>query len=89
MISKRYYPFVRGRYRFSASYKSAKGKAKNVQLFRTSDLPIRSHTKIGSEATPYDPAFREYFDERDRRRMYWLAYDREFLSRSAIERAVA
>ena len=29
-ISKRYYPFVRGRYRFSASYKSAKGKAKNA-----------------------------------------------------------
>lgn len=88
-ISKRYYPFVRGRHRFSASYKSAKGNAKSVQLFRTSDLPIRYHTKIRSEATPYDPAFREYFDERDRRRMYWLAYDREFLSRSAIERAVA
>ena len=88
-ISKRYYPFVRGRHRFCASYKCAKGKVKSVQLFRTSDLPIRYHTKIRSEANPYDPAFREYFDERDRKRMRWLAIDREFLSRSAIERALA
>ena len=55
-ISKLHYPFVHGRYRFSASYRSAKCKAKNVQLLRTSDLPIRYHTKFGSEATPYDPA---------------------------------
>ena len=60
-----------------------------MELFRTSDLPNPHHTKIRSEATPYDSAFREYFDEWDRRRMYWRAYDREFLSRSAIERAVA
>jgi len=88
-ISKRYYPFVRGRHRFSASYRNAAGKLKSVQLFRTSDLPIRYHVKIRSEANPYDPAYREYFDEREAKRKRMLAADRLFMSRSVTERAMA
>jgi len=88
-ISKRYYRFIRGRYRFSASYKRADGKVKHVELFRTSDLPIRYHVKIRSEANPYDPAYREYFDERDRKRKNALMADRLSMSRSSLERTVA
>ena len=88
-ISKQYYRHIRGRYRFCASYKRADGKVKHVDLFRTSDLPIRYHIKIRSEANPYDPAFGEYFDERDAKRKSMLAIDRLALSRSFVERVVA
>jgi len=88
-ISKRYYPFVRGRHRFSASYTGKDGKKKEVQLFRTSDLPIRYHVKIRSDANPYDPAHREYFDERVMKGIRALALDRLHLSQSMVERAAA
>lgn len=88
-ISKRYYRFVRGRLRFTATYQPAKGKRKSVRLFRTSDLPIRYHVKIRSEANPYDPAYREYFEKREEKRRMFVRLDREFLSLSSIQRAAA
>ena len=87
-ISKRYYRFIRGRYRFSASVKSTDGLVKHVELFRTSDLPIRYHVKIRSEANPYDPAYREYFEIRDSKRKSALIKDRLSMSQSFVERVV-
>lgn len=35
------------------------------ELFSASSLPIERHTKIKSEANPYDPEWEEYFEKRD------------------------
>ena len=41
-----------------------KGAATHVDLFSAGSVPIKRHIKIRAEATPYDPAFREYFEKR-------------------------
>ena len=58
-------------------------------LFRTAELPIRYHVKIRSDATPYDPEFREYFADRYEKRKRSTIADRIKLSQSAIEAMVA
>ena len=88
-IAKRYYRFTRGRFRFSAAYKRVDGRVRHIELFRTSDLPIRYHTKIRSEANPYDPAYWEYFNERDRKRKRAALADRISMSQSLTERVLA
>ncbi|MDB5771006.1 MAG: reverse transcriptase [Burkholderia sp.] len=40
------------------------GKPMMMILWRTSDIPIRRHTKIKSEANPFDPAWEIYFEDR-------------------------
>ncbi|OYZ37756.1 MAG: hypothetical protein B7Y25_03250 [Alphaproteobacteria bacterium 16-39-46] len=39
-----------------------------LDLFRASTVKIKRHIKIRAEATPYDPAFEEYFKQRAERR---------------------
>ncbi|WP_440616904.1 group II intron maturase-specific domain-containing protein [Cysteiniphilum sp. 6C5] len=44
---------------------------------RMNTIPIRRHIKIKSEATPYDPAFKEYFEQRkinNKGRNTWFDY---------------
>ena len=36
-----------------------------VDLLNVASIPIRRHIKIKADATPYDPAFKEYFKQRD------------------------
>jgi RNA-directed DNA polymerase len=36
------------------------GVLKKIELFRASTVPIRRHTKIKSEANPYDPDWEPY-----------------------------
>jgi len=40
----------------------------NLDLFYMSSIPIKRHVKIRGSATPYDPAFNEYFKERKDKR---------------------
>jgi RNA-directed DNA polymerase len=42
----------------------AKGKLQDVRLFRATSVPIRRHTKIKSDANPYDPQWEPYFEAR-------------------------
>ena len=88
-ILKRYRRHTRGRYRFCADYTDAKDRRRTVCLFRTAELPIRYHVKIRSDATPYDPEFREYFADRYEKRKRSTIADRIRLSQSAIEAMVA
>jgi RNA-directed DNA polymerase len=37
-----------------------------LRLARTSDTPIRRHIKIRKDANPFDPAWTEYFEKRER-----------------------
>ncbi len=52
---------------FFAKVQSEEKKLLNLDLFRVGNIPIRRHVKIRSLATPYDPAFKEYFKVRDRK----------------------
>jgi RNA-directed DNA polymerase len=44
--------------------RSSDGKPIMMTLCRASDVPIRRHTKIKSEANPFDPAWETYFENR-------------------------
>jgi len=37
---------------------------RSVQLYRTTQTPLRRHRKVQAEATPYDPAWETYYTER-------------------------
>jgi RNA-directed DNA polymerase len=43
-------------------------KAKTA-LLKMGDIPVRRYTKIKQDANPYDPAWREYFEERAMKQM--------------------
>ncbi len=88
-ISKRYRRYIKGRHQFCADYPHEKDGMRTVCLFLTSELPIRYHTKIRSEANPYDPQYREYFVERYVKGKQHRYADRKRLSQSAIEALVA
>jgi RNA-directed DNA polymerase len=50
---------------FARSY-SKKGNVILLDLFKAAGVPIKRHIKIKGAATPYDPLFREYFEQRKR-----------------------
>jgi RNA-directed DNA polymerase len=57
------------------------GKQSRVSLSRASDVPIKRHIKIRSEANPFDPRFETYFEERSTSKMRdTLKGNKRFLS---------
>jgi len=85
-LCKRYRKRFNGRLNFGDSYLSSKRMLKSVHLFRLADLPIRYHTKIRAIATPYDPAFEKYFEDRAMIRYKLRMRDRLFLSASSFDK---
>ncbi|MEJ7740324.1 MAG: group II intron maturase-specific domain-containing protein [Chitinophagaceae bacterium] len=65
-IQAKYFPKMKERNQcFSCLVKDEKTKAITaIVLKQTSDTPIRRHKKIRSEATPFDPAYEAYFENR-------------------------
>lgn len=53
---------------FHARIKSEDGKRRPLDLYDARKVPIRRHVKIRMEATPYNPAYDEYFRQREQRR---------------------
>ena len=53
---------------FFATVRDKNGKTTTLDLFRASDVVITRHVKIRADATPYNPAFRDYFEKRSRSR---------------------
>jgi RNA-directed DNA polymerase len=53
---------------FSSRIKDRDGKAKNIDLFDIGQVKIVRHAKIRANATPYDPNFAEYFQQREDRK---------------------
>lgn len=49
---------------FFASVRDASGKATCLDLLQVASVPIVRHIKIQARATPYDPAFTDYFARR-------------------------
>jgi RNA-directed DNA polymerase len=58
---------------FYGQYSKVDGTRQQITLFKLSDLSIRRHVKIRSQATPYDPTYRDYF----RKRWYQQGFKRE------------
>lgn len=52
----------------STKIRKANGKTFYLDLFEITSTPIRRHIKIKADATPYDPAYREYFIKRQLKR---------------------
>jgi RNA-directed DNA polymerase len=49
---------------FFATIRDELGRVTFLDLFRASSVPITRHIKIQARATPYDPAFTDYFTRR-------------------------
>ncbi|HBG05843.1 MAG: hypothetical protein A2075_02180 [Geobacteraceae bacterium GWC2_58_44] len=49
---------------FFAAIRDAQGSATHLDLFSVASVPITRHIKIQAHATPYNPAFTEYFIRR-------------------------
>ena len=61
---------------FFASTYSKQGKAMYLELFQSVSIAITRHIKVRADATPYDPAFTGYFENRKgSRRISPLAWD--------------
>ena len=39
-----------------------------LDLFKARTIPIRRYVKLRAEANPYDPGYRDYFNQRDNRK---------------------
>src|ERR1700730_2944769 len=60
---------------FFATIRDGLGRVTFLDLFRASSVPITRHIKIQANATPYDPAFTDYFTRRAQsRRVSRLAW---------------
>lgn len=64
-IYGKYYKNIKGRTQFSA--KNEEGQP--INLFQASRVKIRRHIKIKQKANPYDPAWEQYFEGREERKM--------------------
>ena len=49
---------------FYAKFKNAQGDEQIIKLVRADDTKIERHIKIKSDATPYDPEYKQYFEKR-------------------------
>lgn len=54
---------------FHTKVRSQEGKSSILTLIRMVSISIKRHVKIRCEATPYDPAFNEYFTKRGEKRL--------------------
>lgn len=61
-IKERYFPQMGARNWIFAT--SSEGESPSATLKQAADVPIRRHTKIKSDANPFDPAWESYFEER-------------------------
>ena len=85
-VVKRYRKRFNGRWQWGQSYVNKQGKLQSVFLFRLADLPIRYHTKVRSEANPYDPNYRQYFMDRYIKQQTLKVRDSLFLSSSSFDK---
>jgi len=68
-IVKKYFTRRGGdNWRFHCIVKDKKGEPKTLFLKNATDTKIRRHVKIKSEATPFNPLYKEYFKQREEER---------------------
>lgn len=87
-IRKRYRGRFKGRIEYGCHYPTTSGM-KLIRLFKAGDLPIRYHSKIRSDANPYDPADSDYYKARAVKQKRNARRDRAFLNSSSYEKLAA
>ena len=69
-IVKKYFTTLGGdNWRFHCITKDKAGKKKPLYLKNASDTKIRRHIKIKSDATPFNPLYKDYFAQREQERI--------------------
>ncbi|HHF0523304.1 MULTISPECIES: group II intron reverse transcriptase/maturase [Legionella] len=64
-IMRKYFTTVGGdQWRFYCTVKDKSGNKKPLYLKQASETLIRRHKKIKADATPFDPRFKDYFEQR-------------------------
>lgn len=67
-LIKNYYQITKGNtWTFRAKYRNKSKEQKIAYLLGIYSIKIRRHTKIKSEANPYNPAYKDYFIKRGRK----------------------
>ena len=67
-LIKNHYQISEGNtWTFRAKIQNKSKEQKTAYLLSISNIKIRRHTKIKSEANPYNPAYKDYFIKRDRK----------------------
>lgn len=67
-IVRKYFTTVKGdHWRFYGLIKDKKENSKPLYLRKAQDTRIRRHIKIKSEATPFNPLYKDYFKQREER----------------------
>jgi len=87
-IKSQYSSRIKGRNNIGTFVLNKQGKRHWLGLFRMADVPIRYHVKVRGEANPYDPAYREYYQDRAEKQCRGRNYDRLFLASNTVERAL-
>ncbi|WP_205422237.1 group II intron reverse transcriptase/maturase [Marinobacter sp. Arc7-DN-1] len=87
-IRKRYRGCFKGRIEYGCHYPTTSGM-KLIRLFKAGDLPIRYHSKVRSDANPYDLADSDYYKARTARQRMHARRDRVFLNSSSYEKLAA
>lgn len=65
-IVKHYFTTYKGdNWRFHCMVKDKEANKKPLYLRKASDTKIRRHIKIKSEATPFNPLYKDYFEQRE------------------------
>jgi RNA-directed DNA polymerase len=60
---------------FTTVYDKKRNEKINLNLFHAADVAIKRHIKIKAEATPYDPKFNAYFEQRKRLKRMDSSYE--------------
>lgn len=87
-LKQHYYIRVGMRSEFYAMSTNSHGEKERLFLFKTADLPIKRHDKVTGVATPYDPAWSNYFKRRATQREVQRMSDRRFLSTCTLTRQI-
>jgi len=85
-LKQHYYTRIGMRSEFFAMSISSHGEPQRLLLLKTADLPIRRHNKVTGAASPYDPAWSDYFKRRAKLREVQRMSDRRFLSTCTLQR---
>lgn len=86
-VKQRYRRHVGGRHEFGVWVRTKRKDQQWCGVFRMADVPIRRQNKIRAEADPYNPAYSDYFRQRQERQRRERNADRLFLTKTPLQRA--
>lgn len=66
--AKYFCSFRNDHWTFYSDYVDADGEKSRLHLWQAAKTPIKRHIKIRADANPYDPTYRDYFNQREARK---------------------